>query len=97
MSEGAGVLRSEASLTETLGIIERLKTHISTTPKIENWEASNLYLLASAILRSALARKETRGSHWRSDFPEKDPLSTFHITQQLDQSGNWIEGKEALR
>ena len=97
MSEGASVLRSESSLKETMGIIERLKSHTSTTPKIENWEASNLYLLASAILRSALSRKETRGSHWRSDYPEKDVHSIFHITQQLDSQGNWIEGREALR
>jgi aspartate oxidase len=96
MSQGAGVLRSEESLKETINLIDRLKTHTSTTPKIENWEATNLFILAKAILRSALERKETRGSHWRSDFPDKDTHSLMHITQRLDEQGEWITGSEAL-
>ena len=42
-----------------------------------------------AILKAALIRQETRGSHWRADFPETSDLWRKRIIQKLDQSGNW--------
>lgn len=35
-------------------------------------ELHNLRLLGSLVCRSALAREESRGSHYRSDFPYRD-------------------------
>jgi len=89
MSEGAGVMRSEESLTQTLSTLSQLATRTSTEPRIEAWEASNLYLLALAIVRGALERKESRGSHWRSDFPLTDPLWSKRIVQRYDVKGQW--------
>ena len=34
---------------------------------------SNLLTVSEAVTRSALERKESRGAHFRDDFPEKDP------------------------
>jgi len=41
-------------------------------------ELHNLHTLASLIARSALAREESRGSHYRSDFPYRDEDSQKH-------------------
>jgi succinate dehydrogenase/fumarate reductase flavoprotein subunit len=38
----------------------------------DDFELSNLHTLATLIARSALAREESRGSHYRSDFPYRD-------------------------
>ena len=38
----------------------------------ESWEATNLLTVASAVVAAAMRREETRGSHWRSDFPDRD-------------------------
>jgi L-aspartate oxidase len=89
MSQGAGVMRSAQSLGETLATLQQLATHTSDTPCIEAWEVSNLYLLATAIVRAALEREETRGSHWRSDFPESSNNWVKRFVQSYDQNGKW--------
>ncbi len=89
MSRGAGVLRSSDSLVETSSDLTRIGDRKSTTPCVEAWETTNLFQLAQAILKAALIRQETRGSHWRADFPETSDLWRKRIIQTLDQSGNW--------
>jgi L-aspartate oxidase len=89
MTEGAGVLRSESSLKETLAQLQVLGTRRSTQPCIEAWEVSNLYLLATAIVRGALLRQESRGSHWRSDFPETSQAWKKRIVQRFNVNAEW--------
>ena len=89
MSEGAGVMRSEESLKETLATLTQLSTRTSSEPRIEAWEASNLYILAVAIVRGALERTESRGSHWRTDYPLTDPHWQKRVVQKYDLSGKW--------
>jgi len=89
MSEGAGVMRSEKSLKATLTTLKQLGTHHTDQPGVDAWEVSNLYFLATAIVRSALERHESRGSHWRSDFLETKSEWQKRIVQQLDQGGTW--------
>jgi L-aspartate oxidase len=89
MSRGAGVLRSSDSLVETSSDLTRIGDRESTVPCVEAWETTNLFQLAQAILKAALIRQETRGSHWRADFPETSDLWRKRIVQSLDQSGNW--------
>ena len=36
------------------------------------WEATNLLTISTLLAEAALLREETRGSHWREDFPERD-------------------------
>ena len=97
MSQGAGVMRSDASLTETAALLERLSHHTSDAPGLDTWEVSNLYLLAVAIVRSALAREESRGSHWRSDHLETRPEWRKRVIQHLDASGNWSTSFEEVK
>jgi L-aspartate oxidase len=39
---------------------------------LESWETTNLLTVAGALADAALLREETRGSHWREDFPDRD-------------------------
>jgi L-aspartate oxidase len=43
------------------------------------WELQNMLLVAQLMIASAAARKESRGVHYRSDFPETDPKQNQHI------------------
>jgi len=67
MTEGAGVLRSAGSLSATLAA---LTIFDAGTPTTGSWEMTNLLFVGEALARAALIREETRGSHWREDFPE---------------------------
>jgi L-aspartate oxidase len=96
MSAGAGVLRSSHSLHKTEVELARLGERESDQPCVEAWETTNLYQLASAIVKSALIREETRGSHWREDFPEKLPQWQKRIVQQLDSRGLWSNSFEEV-
>ena len=97
MSQGAGVMRSAQSLKETLLTLNQLSTRTSDAPCIEAWEVSNLYLLATAIARAALEREETRGSHWRSDFPETSTNWSKRIVQNYDAKGVWSSKLEEVK
>jgi L-aspartate oxidase len=72
MSLGAGVLRSDSSLAATDATLEALAARRDTQPRAEAWEATNLHQVATALTKAAARREETRGSHWREDFPAAD-------------------------
>jgi L-aspartate oxidase len=96
MSRGAGVLRSSDSLLHTSAELTRIEDRVSAQPCVEAWEATNLFQLAQAILKAALIRQETRGSHWREDFPQTSDLWRKRIVQQMDQSGAWVTGYQGV-
>jgi succinate dehydrogenase/fumarate reductase flavoprotein subunit len=51
-------------------------------------EVRNLLLLALEVTTSALFRKESRGAHFRDDFPERDPeLDYRHQVLQIETGG----------
>ena len=97
MSEGAGVMRSESSLRKTMQTLQELSKLTSTQPRIEAWEASNLHLLATAIVRSALQRTESRGSHWRSDFPNTSDKWESRVIESVDKDGKWESKLEPVK
>lgn len=89
MSRGASVVRTKDSLTKTLETLDRLKDATTIYANVDAWETTNLYLLATAITRSALERTESRGSHTRDDFPETAEAWRKRIHQAIDEIGNW--------
>ncbi|HEX2498243.1 MAG TPA: L-aspartate oxidase [Actinomycetes bacterium] len=92
MTAGAGVLRSQVSLTETLRTLTELRRRPSAQPCTETWEATNLVTVATALASAARYREETRGSHWREDYPDRDdPHWLGHLDLTLE------EGAVAMR
>jgi len=66
MTEGAGVLRSAASMARTSDVLRHLPT--AGAP-----ELANLVTVALGLLAAATAREESRGAHTRTDFPKTSP------------------------
>ena len=63
-----GIMRSGKELTDAVKQLEELELPKSEKPGRAAHELRNLHMLALLIARSGLAREESRGSHYRSDF-----------------------------
>ncbi|HXH06291.1 MAG TPA: hypothetical protein VNI83_06840, partial [Vicinamibacterales bacterium] len=82
MQDLVGIVRREDELCEALGRLEVLKQRAGRVGVCGNreynpgWHTAldlhNLLVAAEAITRSALARRESRGAHFREDCPDKD-------------------------
>jgi L-aspartate oxidase len=68
MYANAGLVRNDTSLRDALARLEEL--HV--THPAQSSEFRNLLTVGRLIVESALARKESRGSHYRSDYPDTD-------------------------
>lgn len=51
----------------------------------EGWETQNLLTTGLLMTRAALARRESRGTHQRVDFPATDPAQEHHLCWQIDR------------
>ena len=78
MRKRLGIVRNEANLTQGLADIDyylsvagRLHYDASVMPYF-NYSLPAILTLARATVACALSRRESRGAHWRSDFPKTD-------------------------
>lgn len=65
--DGLGIVRSADGLNRALQRLDALKANSAISVRTQN-----RLLLAEAMLRSAEARRESRGAHYRSDYPEQN-------------------------
>jgi L-aspartate oxidase len=95
MTRGAGVLRSAQSLEQVAGTLRSLGASTGGTGTAA-WEAVNLMTVASALVAAAYARRETRGCHWRDDFPAADDAWLGHVLGTIGPDGAVLETWEPL-
>jgi succinate dehydrogenase / fumarate reductase flavoprotein subunit len=95
MSTNLGIFRTKQSMTEALQQVRELKERadrvmiqdkgrIFNTDLIQAFELNCLVEIAETIVAGALAREESRGAHYRSDFPTRD-------------DGRWLQHTLATR
>jgi succinate dehydrogenase/fumarate reductase flavoprotein subunit len=91
MPDKAGIFRDEKKTTEGLAQIRTLKERFKKARPIASGRSFNLdkvwFLeikgnldVAEALMAGALARKESRGSHFRRDFPTRDDANFMKHT-----------------
>ncbi len=86
MTRGAGVLRSAATLADTTAALVALGAGRGV-PRTADWEATNLFTVAMVLVAAAAVRQETRGCHWRDDFPVADERWRGHVIGAIDRQG----------
>ncbi|HYL86112.1 MAG TPA: L-aspartate oxidase [Candidatus Angelobacter sp.] len=67
-----GIMRSGKELADALKQLETMELPKSEKPSRESYELRNLHTLARVMTNASLAREESRGSHYRSDFPYRN-------------------------
>ena len=69
MWENVGIIRSGESLLETANTLLAWERHLAKAVDRPSYELRNLILCGRLMTEAALLRKESRGAHFRSDFP----------------------------
>jgi succinate dehydrogenase flavoprotein subunit len=99
MQDLVGIVRNEPEMRQALDGLERLRErarHVGVGGHREynpGWHAAldlpNLLTVSEAITRSAIERRESRGGHFREDFPNKEPgFGTFNFIVRKGHDGN---------
>lgn len=69
MWQNVGIIRTGAQLRAALDTLKHLARPLAPSRSRTDYEEFNLRLVAEVITRCALAREESRGAHYRADFP----------------------------
>ena len=80
MSAAFGVIRTKQGMEEGLAVIRELERNN------RNQRFENTLITAKLIAVSALARTESRGGHYRTDFPEADPAQAHRTFLTLHRA-----------
>jgi aspartate oxidase len=86
--EYCGIARDAAGLSEACQRLESISHLRLPNASREKYELRNLHAVALLIARCALAREESRGGHYRTDFPETRPVYQKH--SQIDTNGGVV-------
>ncbi len=78
----AGIVRNVQGLMQASGQVEFWDRYVCKREfsQVFGWEFQNMLLLARTVLASAEARQESRGVHFRSDFPETIEQMAKHVS-----------------
>ena len=79
MGRNAGISRNATRLLLSARIFNLWERMLPAAADQEGYELSNMALLGRLMVESALLRQESRGSHFREDFPETAPEWERHI------------------
>jgi L-aspartate oxidase len=69
MWQDVGIVRTGQGLKRAIANLQQVTERVAHPHSRRAWEAQNLQTVGLLIARSALARKESRGAHYRTDFP----------------------------
>jgi L-aspartate oxidase len=69
-----GIVRTRMGMQKALKTLEDMAPKAAHPKTRRAYEAANLHLAAMLVTRSALAREESRGVHYRMDYPDRDDM-----------------------
>ena len=108
MQDLVGIVRTEVDMERALDAMGELRhraMNVGVTGNREynpGWHTAldlgNLLRISEAICKAAIARKESRGGHFRDDYPDKDTASgTFNIVLRKNSTGEMQLSREPVK
>jgi L-aspartate oxidase len=81
MGRYVGIRRDEEGLAAAAEQVEFWDRYVAQREfhSVEGWELQNMLLAAKLMIQSARARTESRGVHFRSDYPEPRLEPQTHV------------------
>ena len=89
-----GIFRDKQSLTTAITKLQELKSEFPRTSKCiskEEYELRDMFVVANLITNSALTRKESRGAHYRTDFPQTNDECVHSIITKEDKVPDYVK------
>ncbi len=98
MTSNVSVFRTEESISDAVEILRELKVRAENSglannslrcnqELVQRWELDNLLSVAMVICVAARARKESRGAHFRDDYPERKDTYNYHTLASMTHYG----------
>jgi L-aspartate oxidase len=72
MWKDVGIVRTRTGMQNAVKTLEQMGPKVAHPRTRRSHEAANLHLTALLVARSALAREESRGAHYRMEYPDHD-------------------------
>ena len=79
MWEKVGIVRDGPTLGEAARLLAAWEAALPAPSNLPSHELANLTLLGRLVTEAAFQREESRGAHYRRDFPEPRPEWLRHI------------------
>ena len=98
MTEKVSVFRTETGIREAIETLNELKERaesialsgrglVLNQEMVQRWELDNLLAVSMVICLAALERKESRGAHFRDDYPVRKDEFNYHTLLSMSQFG----------
>ena len=102
MFKHGNVMRSEKPLKDAIAEIKTMQEDYAPLKYMEGdnakeaFKARNFLILSQALLNAMLNRQESRGSHYRDDFPNTDPKFERRFTVSLSDGKIKVESEKSV-
>jgi succinate dehydrogenase / fumarate reductase flavoprotein subunit len=108
MQSKVGIVRNRAEMQEAVDAIRNLNEKASVVQAPGNreynggWHTAldlhNLLIISEAIARAGLEREESRGAHFREDFPDKsEEFGKRNIVLRKGPDGTMVVSRDPLK
>jgi L-aspartate oxidase len=84
------VIRNGAALADAAERLGRVRVDapgVLAEPQTAEWETTNIHQVATVLTATAFARQESRGGHFREDFPAPDDAWRVRLVARVEPDG----------